>query len=334
MFVLTLNIGYCIAQDTQISQFTEAAMNRNPSLAGIFNGDVRLQSVYRSQWPVVDAPFITSLVSAEFKRPVGRGTDFFTAGFQVMYDHAGAVSFATLSILPVFNYHKSLGGYNNAFLSLGFMGGYVQRSLDRNKIITNNQYDGEGYNPSLPDGEALTQFNYHYIDGSAGVSFNASLNQSLNENYYIGIAYHHFNRPKNSFYGNPVVELNPRLVFSSGIRFNAGDDGSISIESDFSKQGAFNLIMAGCVYSRKIRNGMDAPVCTLALGSYIRWADSFIPVLKLEYNPFVIAFSYDINISDAKELTKRRSGLEFSVGYKAFSERSRHAERYLNCPSF
>ncbi len=38
------------SQDLHFSQFFEAPLLRNPSLAGIFIGDYRVQGVYRDQW--------------------------------------------------------------------------------------------------------------------------------------------------------------------------------------------------------------------------------------------------------------------------------------------
>ncbi len=49
------------AQDIHFSQFFEAPLLRNPSLAGIFTGDVRVQAVYRDQWnSITDAYRTTS----------------------------------------------------------------------------------------------------------------------------------------------------------------------------------------------------------------------------------------------------------------------------------
>ena len=37
-------------QDFTFSQFQEMPLLRNPAIAGLFAGDIRLQSAYRSQW--------------------------------------------------------------------------------------------------------------------------------------------------------------------------------------------------------------------------------------------------------------------------------------------
>ena len=39
-----------VAQDIHLSQFYETPILRNPALIGLFNGDYRIQAVYRNQW--------------------------------------------------------------------------------------------------------------------------------------------------------------------------------------------------------------------------------------------------------------------------------------------
>ena len=86
----------------------------------------------------------TGSLSGEYKVPVGKGDDYVTWGMQLFYDRAGTVSFTQTKILPALNYHKSISSEKNTYLSLGFMGGWVQHSIDLSKVTTNSQYDGMG----------------------------------------------------------------------------------------------------------------------------------------------------------------------------------------------
>src|SRR4249919_1666457 len=75
-------------QDLHFSQFFEAPLLRNPSLAGIFEGDFRAQMVYRNQWASVTTPYQTASLNSEYKFPVGKGNDFMTGGLQILWDRA------------------------------------------------------------------------------------------------------------------------------------------------------------------------------------------------------------------------------------------------------
>ena len=146
------------AQDIHFSQFFEAPLWRNPSLSGIFTGDVRVQAVYRDQWNSVTDAYRTGSVNAEYKMPVGKLNDFVTIGIQALYDRAGTIGWTSTHVLPALNYHKSLSGEKNRYLSLGFMGGLVQRRFDPSKMTTNSQYDNGGL------GENLLTTQYSYAD--------------------------------------------------------------------------------------------------------------------------------------------------------------------------
>lgn len=313
------------AQDIHFSQFSEAPLWRNPSLAGIFTGDVRVQAVYRDQWNSVTNAYRTGSMNAEYKLPVGKVNDFVTVGMQVLYDRAGTIGWTSTHVLPALNYHKSLSTQNNRYLSLGFMGGLVQRRFDPSKMTTNTQYDNGGL------GENLANSQYSYLDGSVGMSYNSNLNFNPDNSFYIGAAYHHFNRPNNSFYRNATIELHPKWVFSGGLKLGVSDYAYLTLQADHSKQGGFTETMAGIMYGLKLGENPDNPAYTLHAGSFLRWNDALIPVIKIDYTPFSVALSYDVNISKLKPSSYGRGGFELSVSYIGFLKRN---EGYLLCPKF
>ncbi|RYY59656.1 MAG: type IX secretion system membrane protein PorP/SprF, partial [Chitinophagaceae bacterium] len=111
--------GTLQAQDLHFSQFFQAPLLRNPALAGIFTGDIRVQALYRDQWNSVTNAYRTTSLSGEYKMPIGKADDFLTLGAQVLYDQAGTVSWKTTHVLPTVNYHKSLSTEVNRYLSVG-----------------------------------------------------------------------------------------------------------------------------------------------------------------------------------------------------------------------
>src|SRR5574339_254099 len=113
------------SQDLHMSQFFETPLLRNPALAGLFEGDIRVQGVYRDQWNSVTEGYRTGSFNGEYKMPVGKGNDYMTLGMQLFYDRAGTVSFTQTKVLPALNFHKSLSTEKNVYLSAGFMGGWV-----------------------------------------------------------------------------------------------------------------------------------------------------------------------------------------------------------------
>ncbi len=333
VFLLTQG-GYSFAQDIHFSQFFETPLLRNPALAGIFTGDVRVQSVYRNQWNSVTTPYQTGSFNAEYKKPVGKGDDFITLGGQILYDRAGTIALQSTHILPALNYHKALSADKNSYLSLGFMGGWVQRSIDRSKVTTNSQYDGTGFNPGLSDGETFPRNSYSYLDASVGMSFNTQIGENEDDNIYIGAAYHHFNKAtKVSFYGNPNYEMIPKWVGSLGVRMNINEYGFFTLMADYSKQGTYQETLAGALYSWKL-DDIDDPKYILHGGAFLRWKDAVIPVAKLEFKPYSISVSYDANISQLKQASRGRGGFEIALSYQKSVDRENNRDNSVRCPKF
>lgn len=323
-----LSVAAVPAQDIHFSQFFEAPLLRNPSLAGIYTGDIRVQAVYRDQWNSVTNAYKTGSVNGEYKMPVGKGNDFLTMGLQLLYDKAGTAALTTTHVLPALNFHKSLSNETNRYLSLGFMAGPVQRRIDRSRITTNSQYDGLG------DGETFTAAQYTYFDGAIGMSFNSQLNANPENNLFAGLAYHHFNKPKNSFYRSASVELQPKLVASAGVRFSVTELSYLTLQADHSLQGGFHETVAGALYGLKLAEESENPVYTLHGGAFLRWNDALIPVVKLDYHPFSLSLSYDINISKLKTSSLGRGGFELGLSYIGLLDRMRSAVNTTLCPRF
>jgi len=330
--LLTQTLG-TQAQDAHFSQIFETPLLRNPSLAGLFTGDVRMQSVYRTQWNTVTVPYQTTSLSAEVKHQLKNGVDYITYGGQIMYDKAGTVALTTTQVLPTVNYNKSMSAYKNVYLSLGFMGGLVQRRFDRSKVTTNNQYDGTLYNGNLADGESLSTSSYSYFDGSVGMSLNSQIGENDNNNFFVGMAYHHFNQSrKNSFYNTNVDKVTPKWVASGGIRFGMTPNSYFTLQSDYTVQGSYKEMVGGALYSWKLdENDLDKYV--FHAGAYMRWKDAIIPVAKLEFRPFAVAMSYDANISPLKKSSNGQGGFEVSLTYQK-AKRNNSSLDAMRCPKF
>ncbi len=324
---LLLAAGKLCAQDIHFSQFFEAPLYRNPALAGIVHGDYRIQTLYRSQWNSITSAYTTTSLNAEYKLPV-KGSDYVTLAMQVFYDRAGSANLTTTQVLPAVNYHKSLSDVKSTYLSIGFMGGYVQRRIDRSKITTNSNYNGGG------DGEDNLVPQFGYWDGSAGISFNTQLGDNPDNNLVLGAALHHFIKPKNSFYGSTAVFINPKQVYSADVKLGLNESAYLTIQNDYVQQGTYSEKLSGAVYSQKIGAYTDEPDFVIGAGGFMRWGDALIPVFQLQYKPFQLSMSYDVNVSKLAATSYGRGGYEMSITYVGFMDRENSAANAVLCPRF
>ena len=102
-------------------------------------------------------------------------------------------------------------------------------------------------------------------------------------------------------------------------------------QADHSRQGGFSETMGGVLYGLKLGEDPDNPAYIIHAGGFLRWNDALVPVIKLDYAPFSVALSYDVNISKLKPSSYGRGGFEMSVSYIGFLKRN---EGYLLCPKF
>ena len=322
------------AQDIHLSQFYETPILRNPALIGIFNGDVRVQAVYRNQWNSVTIPYQTGTVSGEIKFPVGRSNDYITTGLQLTYDRAGTSKLQSTQIFPAINYHKSLNEDKSSFLSLGFMGGLVQRQFDPTNMTFNNQYTNGRFDPAMPTGEEgkLAFKGYSYLDAGVGLSYNSVIGEDVN--YFIGAGYFHFNRAKISFYHDQNIELQPKLTFNAGITIPVDERVKVIAHYNQLHQGTYSEYIGGALIGYGLMDQGLESTRAIYGGLFLRWNDAIIPTIKIDMDKYEIAMSYDTNISKLRTASQTFGGFEISLVFKGFLNSRNSTLESVNCPRF
>lgn len=116
--------------------------------------------------------------------------------------------------------------------------------------------------------------------------------------------------------------------------FSVSETAYLTFQADHVTQGPSKEIVGGALYSVKIGDNYEEPQYTLHFGASLRWQDAFIPVMKLDYNPFSIALSYDVNVSELKTASQSRGGMELSVTYTGFFDRDNSSKNAIKCPRF
>jgi type IX secretion system PorP/SprF family membrane protein len=313
--------GACAAQDFTFSQFYEQPLLRNPALSGLFNGDLRVAMAYRDQWGSVTVPFRTTSVSIENKIPVGKHDDVLTLGLQMSMDGAGDIRLKRTQIMPAINFHKSLNGDKDTYLSLAFMGGPVSSQFDASQLKMGDQYRAGGYDPSAISAQPIRATGYSYWDLSTGLCFSTVFNKAIR--FYLAAGLSHFTKPV--IHSVTTVEesfLQPKLSFNLGINGKVGDRGHLIAFADYYTQNGIRQTLAGLMYGLDLTDELNEdgaePAATFYLGSFLRWNDAVIPVAKMEINHLSFGVSYDVNVSKLNMASNWRGGLELSATYRCF----------------
>jgi type IX secretion system PorP/SprF family membrane protein len=305
---------YTWAQDIHYSQFYETSILRNPALTGVFNGDYRVSMIYRNQWNSISAPFQTAQAALECKKQIGESQDFIGFGVLGFYDKTGSINLRTLSGSVAISYNKSINEAHNSFLSLGLMGGYIQRSFDVSKMTFDNQYGPGGYNPGNPTGESFGNPKVSQMDFGAGINYSTNNGPENANNYMIGFSAYHLTRPENTFYSdNAGIKKDLRWNLNASTNRLINEMWSVQFQGNFSLQGNYNETILGGLVGRKNDEAASESVLIFYAGCFYRIGDALIPVVKVDYNQLTFAASYDMNVSKLKAASNLRGGFEISI---------------------
>ncbi|RKR83003.1 type IX secretion system PorP/SprF family membrane protein [Mucilaginibacter gracilis] len=261
MLVAASRSGF--AQDHMYSQFFNSPVYLNPALNGQFEGDLRMNFIYRNQWTGSPGNLTYYTASIDLKIPQ------FGGGVGLMFTRAseGTAYLNTNNIAGIYSYSV---GSDNFILSFGLQAGFTNRTVDWSKLVFSDQIDSRlGYIPGTPTSAETPLFNNkYYFDSGLGVNL-------VTGNLMVGTSLQHINQPNESFTGAPVkVPVRYNAHVSYRLDLNPSDNMEESEKSFvipsvvFYKQTVFQSVSVGAQYKHKNINfglwyrnsgGIDGP---------------------------------------------------------------------------
>jgi len=328
--------GTTRAQDIHFSQFYENAILRNPALTGIFSGDSKAGVNFRNQWSSLSVPFVTVLASVETRIAVNREVgDFLSFGLTATYDKAGSINFNSMQIYPAINYNKALEDKHMSYLSVGFAGGYIQRTVDMSKMTFSNQWVNGSYNPDNGTGENMPFTKMEHFDLSAGVSFNSSIGENNRVNYYLGGAAYHLTKPKESFDpAQSFVRLGTRWTGNLGVQSYLTEQIGLTLHLNYQNQNPHQEWIGGGLISWRDYDFNQQSKFAIYAGCFIRVKDAVIPTIKLDYEQYSVTASYDITTSSLRPASEGVGGFEISLYVRGKYNRGPDPLQQSRCPRF
>lgn len=326
------------AQDVHFSQFDETQLQLEPADAGVQH-DVRIVTNYKNQWQTVGSPYKTFALSADArllrakKHHLGLGIDFFSDKAGDANLKSNQVNLSLSGIINVSEYSK---------ISAGLMTGLAQRSITVDGLQWGNQYDGMAYNGALPTGETVTPQSFNFVDLGAGMEYsygNSEMYISANNarRINIGVSIFHPHNPTYTFYGDKTQILHTKYVFHGNASIGVKNTNLVLKPSYIVfLQGGVKEITPGLTFQYILQEGSkytgNKKPSAFSIGGYYRVQDAFIAVAKFEYSNYAIGFSYDINLSKLKTVSKARGGFEVSLRFispSAFGKRISGKSKFI-----
>ncbi len=332
------------AQDPRFSQYYANPTRINPALTGVFDGQVRLQALYREQFSSVVGPEAYKLAAASFdmRLPAGR-FDNIGIGLDFLRDEAGTSNFQRLHANVGMSYIKQLSGGGRSdqaqYLVGGAQIGFGQWSFEANRLWFSSQFDPSSIsvNEEQSSGEDFEGQEYRlHMSINAGLLWYALLGE--NASVYLGAGLYHANNPNIAFANNYFQALDRRWVGHAGGEVPLNDDLSILPAVIHMIQGPASSTTVG---TQLKYYGRQMSELDMKLGLWVHLGqtptssfqlESIVISTVLEMPSFSLGLSYDFTASSLSFVNEGRGALEINIAYKYLQERGRSYR--VNCPSF
>lgn len=333
LFIISI---FCLpefsGQDTRFSQSINTPLLINPGLAGMGNGYSRANLNYRSQWTTTDNAYSTAALSIDFpiySEKMNWENGYLGTGLTFYNDQAGNGVLSTNEANLVISSILFTG--KNSKISLGIMGGYIQKSMNPSNIQWDSQYNGFEYDPTLPSQENFVALASGAVDFSAGMSYKYSNSQVTmtsdgngnNMQFEIGIAAFHLLEPKFNFLQYPDAQTSRRFVGHSRFLKSLNQSPLVLGTNFLYMQHSANQETIIGFEARYLFKG-NTKYTGFLKDAYIgfqllyRHQDAIIPVLSYKFNNWKISTSYDYNYSELGNVTGNVGGFEISIQFNDF----------------
>ncbi len=331
--------GGVYAQDAHYSQFFYSPLLINPANTGVFNGDIRVATLYRMQWFTVTNPYKTASLSldAPVFRSKMRRNDFFSAGFSVINDNQGSVNLVTNSYNVLFSFTKYIGGKKSNYLSFGYSAGYAMKTAGMGSLKYDSQYDPNtgGYSSAYGVNEQ-SGGSAVFVDMSTGLLWNFSSDRKWRNS--LGFSIHHLTSPNVSILGR-TDKLLRKYSFQWNAVYKLGTNSNAELLPALliSRQGGSWLINGGTdikyILQERSRYTNYHNERSMSVGLFYRFRDAAYVNLRLDFEDFAFAAAYDINISGLTPASKTIGGFEVMLQYRGafgFNQNTKRASvRFL-----
>lgn len=303
------------AQDIHFSQYYNAPLNLNPSLAGFFSEDIRFIANSKHQWGAVPVNYLTFSSSFDQKlnyKKVKNG--FFTRGGLFNFDHAGDSKMSLLQLATNFSYVKRIGELN--LIGIGAQLGLRSRFFDDRNLTFDKQYNGESFSPRTASGENFNDRSSLVVDFGIGLNYRMQL-KDKRTHLDFGAAFFHPHEPNVKFISDQSATLASRKVFYVMTNIKATKKLDVVTNVGGQSQGAYNAFFISNLYKIYLVQSKYKKRA-VQIGATYRFAereDAFIPTVEFITERYRLGFNYDVTISPFNVANNGRGGPEVSFQY-------------------
>jgi hypothetical protein len=146
-----------------------------------------------------------------------------------------------------------------------------------------------------------------------------TISSNSETNIHAGISVMHLNRPNQTFYGGED-RLHMRITAHTAATLGVTNTNLAVCPSIlFMKQGKQIETTAGMLLRFAMKESSKVTGfkkgSSFIMGCYYRHKDAVAPYIGFEFSSYSFGFSYDVNVSEAKTITKMQGGIEVTFRF-------------------
>lgn len=301
------------SQDIHFSQFYFTPQLHNPASTGDFNGEWRINNIFRSQWNSI-APYNTFSIAGD-KQFRFRGKKIST-GAVILHDRSGGGMLVNSSLYLGGAYEFNFGGHK---LRPGIQLGAKYSTLSDAYLGVDNT-DGEFTNPYIADNDPVS------FDANLGLKYSKQMG-IFEPN--IGVAIHHIFSTNQSMVNDNYIDP---------MRVSANVGGDIDVAESFYLTPNFLYMSkantSDIVYGSNFTYVISKSYLEKSIfaGAYQRMNDALIFLVGANWLNWTAGISYDANTSQLSSVSNSPGGFEISLIYRDIS--SQIQKIFIPCDRF
>ena len=310
------------SQDYHFSQMDKIMPLINPATTSNFEGFEKFSALHRSQWLGSGTKFNTTTALAELSVGKKRGRDNAYLGVGVFFNHDIGGDSKMTSNGGGFTVSGNIPVKDGHWLSAGFQTSFVGRSADFSRLYYYNQFNGNGFDNSLPSGE-LNQFtSFGYVDAGAGISYRIVKTRnrkykSKNNGFQLGFSMNHLTQPDLKY--NVLIEdkLYRKICINTNFTVGLNSVSGLQFVAAQFFQGPHKETNLGVFYELRLKDITTLMSVSrernLYIGTYFRFPMAFAPYVGIDFGDFSFGISYDKTMSLAG--IAFRNSVEVNLSY-------------------
>ena len=319
-------------QEIPYKQFTATPLLLNPAFAGMFDGNVRANLIYRNVWTAANVPISSIHGSADAPVYTDKKGNYFGAGGAFAETKSGDDSWRIVSGQVSASFHKRFGSDSDRLkgkgsdLAVGVQGGYAQHDVG---LLSSSFVSPT--RPLVPGSSVPYSVSMYSVN--AGVTYSRSVNKHIG--YQVGFSVTDLTGSQDAFLERQksMVGLSRKYLLTAGCHIAAGAHLQLRPAFIYTRRQVtgFNEYYVRYLAGNEFLYNLGEQTA-LFCGFWYSWEDIMTINAGLRTRGFRVGVGYDYTVSSLNTAGNGTGGFEVALTY--INPSARAVRRYVPCARF